>query len=204
MKKLILTSNGVSSKLVESSFLELINGEVKDKRVLVLRSTRKDPDEYGFEILEELKNIGFNERNIRFVNPFKEVASKDMKEYDVIYSAGGNTFVITDSIKKRGFDSLIKDMVNSGVVYLGVSAGTIMMGPSIEIAGIGKGGDPNYINLEDLEGMGVTKITAFPHYDDENEEDILEFEKEKKLSVERIKDGECILVKGDVIEFKRL
>ena len=49
--RLILTSNGISSKKVEREFLKILGGEIKDKKILVLRSSRRNPDEYGEEIL---------------------------------------------------------------------------------------------------------------------------------------------------------
>lgn len=202
MQKLILTSNGVSSETVERAFVSLIGGRenLKEKKVLVIRSTKKNPDEYGQEIMDELKRIGFEEKKIRFVNPFKEVASKDMSEYDIIYSAGGNTFVILDSIKKKGYDTLIREMIKKGKIYLGVSAGTIFLQKNIEIAGIGKNGDPNYIGLEDLDGLEVIQFEIFPHYERKNEGEIEEYEKNKGLEVQRLKDGECIVIDNGMVE----
>ncbi|MDO8467472.1 MAG: Type 1 glutamine amidotransferase-like domain-containing protein [Nanoarchaeota archaeon] len=194
--KIILTSNGISSEKVEGEFVRLIGGahELKKKKVLVVRTTRKNPDEYGEEILEELKRVGFNEKNISFVNPFKEEASKEFEKYDVLYSAGGNTFVILNELRKKGYDTLIKKMIKEGKVYLGVSAGTIFLQKSIKIAGIGKTADENYIDLEDLNGLGVIDFVVWPHYEKENEHDIKDYEKKNKIKVIRLKDGECIVV----------
>lgn len=194
--KLILTSNGISSEEVEREFVKLIGGahKLKKKKVLVVRTTRKNPDEYGEEILEELKRVGFHEKNISFVNPFKENADEKMDGADVIYSAGGNTFIILNELRKKGYDVLIKKMIKEGKVYLGVSAGTILLQKTIEIAGIGKTADENYIDLEDLNGFGIIDFVVWPHYEKENEHDIKNYEKKKKIKVKRLKDGECIIV----------
>ena len=167
---------------------------MKKKKVLVVRTTRKNPDEYGEEILEELKRVGFHEKNISFVNPFKENADEKMDGADVIYSAGGNTFIILNELRKKGYDVLIKKMIKEGKVYLGVSAGTILLQKTIEIAGIGKTADENYIDLEDLNGFGIIDFVVWPHYEKENEHDIKNYEKKKKIKVKRLKDGECIIV----------
>src|SRR3989304_5317911 len=100
--KIILTSNGISSKKVEKEFLKLV-GNPKSKRILVLRSSRKTPDEYGEEILRELMRVGFLRENISFANPFKDDAIMEMENFDAVYSAGGNTFTILDAMRKRGY-----------------------------------------------------------------------------------------------------
>jgi|SRR3989304_6285608 len=194
--KIILTSNGVSSKKVERKFLNL-SGNPEKKKVLVIRTVRKNGhDEYADEILDELKRAGFDENKIRFANPFREFASEDMKNFDIIYSAGGNTFIILNEFRLKGFDSLIKEMIREGKVYLGVSAGTILLQESIEIAEVGKNGDPNYINLKDLSGLGIVDLTVFPHYEDSNESEIKKFEKENKIQVTRLRDEGCIVIKN--------
>ncbi|HLA23197.1 MAG TPA: Type 1 glutamine amidotransferase-like domain-containing protein [Candidatus Nanoarchaeia archaeon] len=192
--RLILTSNGISSKKVEREFLKILGGEIKDKKILVLRSSRRNPDEYGEEILRELIRVGFKEEDINFGNPFREDARREMENNDVIYSAGGNTFTILNAMRNRGYLELIRKMIKKNKIYLGVSAGTILLQKSIEIAGIGKSGDPNYINLKDLNGLGIINFVIFPHYEKVNEEEIVDFEKEKKTKVLRIADGECFVV----------
>jgi dipeptidase E len=161
---------------------------------LVLRSSRKISDKYGEEILEELKGFGFSAENIMFANPFMEEAGKEMENCDAIYSAGGNTFTILNAMRNRGYLELIRKMINSDAAYLGVSAGTIILQKSIKIAGCGKSGDPNYIKLGDLNGLGIINNVIFPHYDKIHEKEILDFERKEKTKVLRLEDGDCIVI----------
>lgn len=194
--KLVLTSNGISSEKVEKEVVKLCEGREKldQKKVLVIRSSRKDPDEYAKQILEELKDAGFPEDNIDFANPFREEATDKMEDYDVYFSAGGNTFTILKSMKEKGYDELIKKIILEDEVYIGASAGTIILQKDIEIAGVGKDSDDNYIGLEDLSGLGIVDFEIFPHYEKENEENVKKYEEKKGTKVRRIKDGDCIVV----------
>ena len=111
----------------------------------------------------------------------------------MIYVCGGNTFYLLHKIKKIKFDEKIKNMVKKGIVYVGVSAGTIIAGPNIEISGL----DENDIKLKDLTGLNLTDKIISPHYGINKEEIIENFEKENKKKVIRLKDNQAWFIIGD-------
>ncbi len=53
--------------------------------------------------------------------------------------------------------------------YLVVSAGSIIVGPDIEVASLG---DPNDVNLDDLTGLKLVPYIITPHYNKKEESDV--------------------------------
>lgn len=56
----------------------------------------------------------------------------DLSKFDVILVDGGNTFYLLEQVRKTGFDIVIQELLNKGIVYIGSSAGSCIMCPTIE------------------------------------------------------------------------
>ncbi|MEM0465286.1 MAG: Type 1 glutamine amidotransferase-like domain-containing protein [Candidatus Pacearchaeota archaeon] len=134
--------------------------------------------------------------NITYLNICNGNILPSLQGYDAVYICGGNTYYILDRIRKTGLDSSIKKFVRKGGLYIGVSAGSIIAGENIEIAGWGTEGDINDINLKDLRGLGFTKIAVFPNYKSKLKSEVEEFRSNVAYPVESIKDKEAIIILG--------
>ncbi|WP_458125933.1 Type 1 glutamine amidotransferase-like domain-containing protein [Paenibacillus sp. Z3-2] len=62
-------------------------------------------------------------------------------ECDAIHLSGGNTFYFLSILQKRNVLGLLRSYVKSGGILIGVSAGSILTTPTIEIAGYGEDAD---------------------------------------------------------------
>ena len=68
---------------------------------------------------------------------------------------GGNTFYLLHHLRGSGTDKvLVAILQNPNVVYLGISAGSVILGPTIKEASVGNP-DPNGIGLTDFTGLGI-------------------------------------------------
>lgn len=152
------------------------------------------------EFNQKLKNIikengySFEEIDIERKSP------KELKEFfkdkNVIHIEGGNTFYLLRAIKETGFDTILKELINEGKVYIGTSAGAYVMCPSIVVSDW---------NDETVERFGVTDFTALNyvpfvlkvHYKDETKEFVKEKMKDLKYPLRILQDGQGILVKND-------
>ena len=79
----------------------------------------------------ELINIGILPENIIVHDIDGSLSIQEAMEHDVIYFTGGNTSYLLKRIKETSFDVIIKKMVYSGKVYIGVSAGSLIATPNI-------------------------------------------------------------------------
>ncbi len=59
-----------------------------------------------------------------------EIVSK-LERGDYIYVSGGNTFFLLQELKRTGADRLIAEHVRAGKCYIGESAGSAILAPSI-------------------------------------------------------------------------
>jgi dipeptidase E len=87
-------------------------------------------------------------------------------ESDIIFLAGGNTFHFLSCLRKHKMISkLTKFAETPGKVIAGLSAGAIMMTPSITTASFPSFDcDDNFVNLKDLKSLGLVPFELFPHY----------------------------------------
>lgn len=191
MKKLLLTSDGWTSRKIRSKFLKLLDKPVSECKVLVMCSKK-----FKRKYLKLLLSPGLLKKNVLFVNISKRVNPNKFEDIDVFYSCGGNTFDILERVKKTGFDKYIKNFVKRGKVYVGLSAGSILVHKTIEIAGWGLEGDRNEIGLSNLRGLGLFDVAVFPHYHNKLKKEIKEFRKRASYKIQELRDGEAILVVG--------
>jgi dipeptidase E len=196
--KLLLNSTGFESGKIRSEFLKFFDKGIDDLKVVFLHTSAR-----GFEerFLEEMRKhwvlMGFGLENLNFVDMDKW--KKGVLDFDVVCVCGGNTFYILDRMKKCGVFENVGKAVNEGAVYIGMSAGSIIAGPDIEVSGRGSSPDVNDIDLEDFIGLGFTDKIIIPHYGVDDERDLVEFEKEREVEVVRLRDGEALVVDGDVV-----
>ena len=142
--------------------------------------------------MSQLKSVGFNK--IDFYD-FENDGQKDLSIYDVIYVCGGNTFKLMKFAKDFNFDKEIKSLLKRRGVYIGVSAGGLIVGPSIKIAGE-INSDANEVGLTDFNGFNIVDIIIFPHYSLKFERDIKSFEDRNNVRIERINNSQAIFIKN--------
>lgn len=158
--KLLLTSDGLSTPRLRREFIRLFGRPLGACRVLVLFAER-DP---GYLRYVHATGMEFERAGILLPNmEFSDLSGKkspSLKGFDVIYVCGGNTYFILDRIRKTGLAQKIKKFVASGGIYLGASAGSIIAGVDITIAGWGSTADSNEIGLRDLGGLRLARISV--------------------------------------------
>lgn len=116
---------------------------------------------------------------------------------DVIYLSGGNTFYFLKYLRENGMLPKLKKFVENGGVLMGLSAGSIIMTPSITLAGTPKFDcDPNDVKLKNLKSLGLVHFEFFPHYSGKKKVDgeLLKYSKAVNHPVYACADGDGIVV----------
>lgn len=88
----------------------------------------------------------------------------DLSRFDVVWIGGGNTFYVRWLMREVGFDPIIRDLVDNGIVYGGGSAGAIVASPDISLAGWDPLWDANDVGLTEFSGLGLVPFVVCPHY----------------------------------------
>lgn len=191
MTKLLLTSAGLANANITDQFLQLIGKPVSQIKIIFVPTASRSEGElkYVQESKKELLDLGIPETNIKILNLDKAISFEEVKDFDGIYVCGGNTFYLLKKVRETGFDKVIKEFVKTDKLYFGVSAGSILAGPSIDIA---SPFDENDVGLVDLTGLNLTEAVVSPHYQDEEESTLRPFN--KKFSVVPLTDDQALLV----------
>jgi len=192
--KLFLTSNGLENKDVSNHFeMSFLPKKPKDLCFLVISIQDLEQDAFYLEkTLREIKNTGAQDIDIFKLGDEKFITEKD---YNVIFVCGGNTFDYLDRVRKTGLDKFIVDFAKKeNSTYVGISAGSILAGPDIEIAGWGSEGDKNNINLLDLQGLGLTNFSIYPHYREDLKLELDDFKKRVGYPVVELKDDQALFL----------
>jgi len=129
-----------------------------------------------------------------------EIVSK-LERGDYIYVSGGNTFFL---LKRTGADRLIAEQVRAGKCYIGESAGSAILAPSIDY--IRALDDVTAApDLESYTALGLVDFYPLPHYRnapfDEAVEQVLK-EHGQVLALRRFSNNQAIVVSGGHAEIQ--
>jgi dipeptidase E len=190
MKKILLTSTGLSNPKIRDFFVSQFD-TLADKKACLIFTIREESDwQWLSNYDEELNRIGLQYSK---VNISEEKDLSDLPEFDVYYVCGGNTFYILNRLRKTNLDKVILKAIEDSKFYIGVSAGSIIAGPSIEAASIGEG-DVNDIEINDLTGFNMVPFHVSPHYTENDKKDVEEFCSVKKETIVPITDEQALFV----------
>jgi len=131
MQKLFLAS---LFKDVFQLFTEFANESLEGKKVTFI-PTAALPDQLDFHIQyskDLLSKMGLVVDELELSTaPHLDIANK-LERNDYIYIAGGNTFFLLQEINRSGAGNIIKDQINAGKLFIGESAGAIILASNIE------------------------------------------------------------------------
>lgn len=195
MKKLFLTSAGLPIEISEE-FLKLLNKDIKETKLCFI-TTASIPEKDKWYVEKDRKRLlelGFKVQEMDLRKENEMSLNNKLKNFDVVYVEGGNTFYLLKYVWESGFDKAIKPFLTTGV-YVGVSAGSIIAGLNIETANW-KHADRNIANLKDLTGLKLVDFVIAPHIDGTNIEETRECANRVSYPVVALSDKQAILIDG--------
>ncbi len=133
-------------------------------------------------------------------NPLREEIDVALRS-DVIYLAGGNTFYFLKHLRKSGVEPLLAAFARRGGVLAGLSAGGLILSPTIKSAG-----DPlldpdeNEVGLKNLNALGLVDFEFAPHFEftPRSYHAHLSYSKKTKHPVMAVPDGSGLVVENGV------
>jgi len=195
--KLLLTSTGLKNKKIKEQFLQLLNKEISEVKVIFIPTASRYEEELQFVTISknELLDLGILAENILTLSLEEKVNYSDLADFDVIYVCGGNTFYLLKKVRESDFDKVMNEFAKADKLYVGASAGNILPGPNIDIA---SPFDENDVGLTDLKGLCLTDIVASPHYEDKDVGIIEPFT--RKFKVVPLTDDQALFIDGEKVE----
>lgn len=121
---------------------------------------------------------------------------------DVVYLAGGNTYEFLSLLRKSGLIKPLRHFARSGGVLAGLSAGAILMTPTIGLAGVPRfDADENTPRLRDLTALALLPFEFSPHEADSvaRKEQLLEYSTKNPAPILAVRDGGGVVIEqGDI------
>ena len=209
MKKMLLAS---TSTIYGQKYLEYLHDEIKNlfsgcKKILFVPYARPSGISH-LEYTEKAKNV-FKILNLEIIDYTNEDLRESLEKCDGIFIGGGNTFLLLDKLYQYSLIDILKNKINSGIPYLGTSAGTNICGITI-----GTTNDMPIVHVKSLEALAIIDLNINPHYLDpidgfehmgeSRETRINEFHKFNDQFVIGLREGSYLQVEGDNIYLKGL
>jgi len=196
--KLFLTSSGLHPD-VTNPFLEFLGEKPEETKVCFI-TTASNPEKdkwYVEQDRDKLLELGFKitEFDLEKENAFS--LQNKLKDFDVIFVEGGNTFYLLKHVRQSSFDKVLKPLLDEGKIYFGVSAGSIIAGLNIDSAGW-KHADRNIVNLKDLTGLNLVPFVISVHTDESNIKVIKNKARLASYPVVSLLDTQAILVENGI------
>ena len=90
-------------------------------------------NEITHRLKNELLTMGILEKNITIHDIDGSLTEEEALRFDVIYITGGNTPYLAKRVREVGFDEIIKKMIFANKVYIGMSAGSMLLMPNFNV-----------------------------------------------------------------------
>jgi dipeptidase E len=144
----------------------------------------------------------FAEEGIEVVGVAPDATGRDiLEETEAVFVGGGNTFRLLDHLQRSGLLDVLRRRAQSGLPYLGASAGTNVAAPTLKTTN-----DMPIVQPRQFDALGLVPFQINPHYVDPDpsathmgetrEERIREFLEENEAAVVGLREGTWLEVQG--------
>ncbi|WP_055446036.1 Type 1 glutamine amidotransferase-like domain-containing protein [Lacinutrix mariniflava] len=165
MKKLFLSSSFVDV----AEFLEPFVGKKLKHKTITFIPIASVPEEYKGYVDDDkkaLEKLGLIVQDLDIANTSQEKVKETIEKNDFIYVSGGNTFYLLQELIKSGADKVITSEIENGKVYVGASAGSVILSKSITY--VEEMDDKTKAeNLKDYNALNSIDFYPLPHYTNE-------------------------------------
>lgn len=162
MKKMFLCS---SFKDVSNIFESFVDEDLKAKTVTFIptASITEKVKFYVGSAKKAFAKMGLIVDELELTKATNEEIVSKLQQNDYIYVSGGNTFFLLQELKKTGADKIIIEQIELGKLYIGESAGSMIVSPNIEY--VKDMDDCNVANaLGTFSSLNMVDFYPIPHY----------------------------------------
>lgn len=190
---LILTSNGLTSQEILNRTAPYLSG----KRCALVTTAS-----VGFKHND--KNVPRHTQALLACSAssvelfdFDEQSPEELAAYDAAMLIGGNPYYLLHSIRTHGFAQPLHELSAKGTL-IGVSAGALVLTPSIAIIDAFTPEMNQHIGLTDKTGLSLCDCEILPHYSkflkrfDRFEDRAQDYEHQHCGTLHRLNDGEAL------------
>lgn len=150
----------------------------------------------------KLKRLGLIVDELEISTASFETIVNKLTKNDFIYVTGGNTFFLLQELRRTGADKVLVKEIKSGKLYIGESAGAIIVAPNIGYS-TEMDHPEKASGLTDYTGLELIDFYVVPHYKNwemgKSAERIIEMYS-KSLELKVINDNQAIFIDGNSVK----
>ena len=184
----VLTSSSFSNPEIEAYVLDRV--KKKQYKTVAMVTSAHPKKEYAPWIEPTKHTYNAMGLEVRYVDFEK---GEKIEEEDIVYVCGGNTPKLLYEAQKQDMKTQLHALAQREGLYIGSSAGSILLSPSICAALEISPADKNEVGLKDFTGLCVVPFHMIVHYDDSNKNEYSTFKKKHKEEVFTLRNGEAIV-----------
>ncbi len=190
--KLFLTSGGITNDTLAKSLFELVGKPAEQLKLAFIPTAANLEDEDKGWLIDDLMNFkkqDFQKIDIIDIAALEEQQWKPRLEAaDILVFGGGDSEYLVSIIEKSGLSALLSDLLKNKVL-VGISAGSVMCGPSI--------------NPEGSRGLGLIDFLFVPHmgspFFKRTDEDVTKYAESAHKIVYWLDDNSAIAINDEKI-----
>lgn len=199
--KIVLTSQGFYGDTIYPLVQQLLKGRCVNRAIIVTTAAdERHRDRFNVSDRETLLKLGFSRVDYW---DLEEQDSSSIGNSDLIYVCGGDTFRLLKAARKTNLKGYIENTLSKNGMYIGVSCGSLIIGPTVQLASIFTDDNAN-IGLTDLSGLSLIPHVIMPHYDLTCEIGLINYEADTGIKVIRLKDGDSITLDYSPFDDQRM
>ncbi len=203
MKIVLYSGYDAQNDLLDEKLVTL-TGKKKPSVTYIPASDHAHNDELDF-FCDTFSHFGMTDIKVFHVDkPFTARDAEIALRQDIVYMSGGNTFYLMHHLKKSGFGEKLRARAVKNGVTAGLSAGAIVLTPSIATAGFPEfDRDSNDVGLKINTGLNILGFEIFPHYQHRAPYPLAlkNYSKKNKRPIFALPDGAGIVVDGPKVSF---
>ena len=195
---MILTSSLYESIELVKKFLDK-NTESKKILFIPTAANVEEYKKYMHLTQKAFEDFGYEVENFDVSVFSEEIAKEKLSEAKIVFISGGNTFYLLQELKRKNLIPYLKERIENGLLYIGESAGSVIVAPDIEYASVI---DDKTVatELDDYTGLNLVDFYIVPHFEEEpfveSSRNTVELYKDK-LDLKLINNKEAILVENN-------
>ena len=162
MKQLFLTS---SSEIVMDDIVTKLPKSPKELNLAFINTAAEAVEEDHWWLKaekEKLEEVGFTVDEFSITDLSKATIEARLKDKQIIYFCGGNTFYLLDQVIKTGCDQIIREKMDQGIIYIGSSAGSMIVGTRIDL--VSEIDDRSKAPDLKSTGLEIVDLSILPHW----------------------------------------
>jgi len=141
-------------------FMAMLQKPFEETKVLFIPTAAMQDELKAEEITNRLRSelltLGILSEHIAIHDIDGSLTEEDAMRFDAIYFTGGNTPYLAKRVREVGFEKIILKMIYANKVYIGMSAGSMLLTPSFDVDDIH---NPHFM------GLGLIKAYITVHCD---------------------------------------